>query len=422
MNIKAVKGFKDILPQDSPKWRFVEEKAREIFSHFGFREIRVPVLEKTELFRRSIGESTDIVEKEMYTFLDKSDEYLSLRPEATASIIRAFIEHHLYTVDPIAKLYTIGPMFRRERPQKGRLRQFHQIDVEILGYNDPRIDAELILMLVQFLKDVGLRDYQIEVNSLGCSSCRPIFREAIVDYLNKREWDLCQDCQRRLYVNPLRVFDCKVPSCGEIVNFAPSIKDYLCESCNSHFAVFCESLARFAIPYQVNAKMVRGLDYYTRTAFEITTTALGAQNAVAGGGRYDGLVKSLGGPDIPGIGFAVGMERLLEIIPNPPELREENPFLFIAALGELAQSLAYHLCNTLRINGIPVEMNYCERSLKSQLKRADKLRCPYTLIIGESEIQENKAILRDMRSSEQVLICLNDVFEKIQWLYREGKR
>lgn len=421
MTITAVKGFKDILPEDSPKWRFVENKAREIFFYFGFREIRVPVLEKTELFRRSIGESTDIVEKEMYTFLDRSDEYLTLRPEATASIIRAYIEHHLYAMDPVAKLYTIGPMFRRERPQKGRFRQFHQIDVEILGYNDPRIDAELILMLAQFLKAVGLADYQIEVNSLGCASCRPVYREAIIDYLKKSEGDLCQDCQRRLYVNPLRVFDCKVSSCGEIVAYAPSIMDYLCEACRNHFTVFCQSLAGFAIPYLVNVKMVRGLDYYTRTAFEVTTTALGAQNAVAGGGRYDGLVKALGGPDIPGVGFAVGMERLLEIIP-PLGLKEETPFLFIASLGEHARSLSYQLCNNLRVSGVPVEMNYCDRSLKSQLKRADKLRCPYTVIIGESEIQENKAILRDMRSSEQVLIPLDDVFEKIQCIFREEKR
>jgi len=257
-------------------------------------------LEKTELFKRGIGEATDIVEKEMYTFLDRGNEYLTMRPEATASVIRAYIEHHIYEKDPVAKLFTIGPMFRRERPQKGRFRQFHQINVEFLGQEDPRIDAELMSMLMYFLSEVGLDNLKLEINSLGCDKCRPAFREKIISFLRNREDKLCEDCRRRLVTNPLRIFDCKNESCQEIISGAPVILDFICASCGEHFDKVKEHIEILGVSYTINKRMVRGLDYYTRTAFEITTQSLGAQNAVTGGGRYDGLVQMLGGPDISG--------------------------------------------------------------------------------------------------------------------------
>ncbi len=413
--ITAVKGFKDILPDETGKWQYVEEQARKVFTAFGCREIRVPILEKTDLFARGIGEATDIVEKEMYTFRDRGDDLITLRPEATASIIRAYLEHHLYTADPVAKLYTIGPMFRRERPQKGRYRQFHQIDVEILGYEDARIDAEVILMLIHFLNNIGLKSPQLELNSLGCPSCRPSFRESILQFLHGKEGDLCEDCRRRISTNPLRVFDCKMESCKHIIAQAPVIQDFLCGGCRNHFAEVLSSLAVFEIAYTINPRMVRGLDYYARTTFEITTDFLGAQNAIVGGGRYDGLIRDLGGPDIPGIGFAIGFERLLAMIPGD----QGNDFikppgLFIAALGGEAQKFAYQLCNRFRMQGIQTEMDYTGKGLKSQMKRADRLKCRKVLIIGDREMESKEADLRDMQTKEQIKVRLDNSDELIK--------
>jgi len=411
--ITAVRGFKDILPQESGKWQYIECIAREIFTNFGFREIRVPIIEKTDLFRRSIGESTDIVEKEMYTFLDRGDEYLTLRPEATASIVRAYIEHALYATDPVTKLFTIGPMFRRERPQKGRFRQFHQINAELIGVDDPRSDAEVILMLMQFLKRVEISDLHLQINSLGCTKCRPQFRQALTDYLRGKEEGLCKDCQRRLHMNPLRVFDCKTTNCIELIDRAPKILDFLCPECGDHLVKVEQSLETFDIRFEINPKMVRGLDYYAKTAFEVVTKHLGAQNAVAGGGRYDGLVKDLGGPDVPGIGFAIGCERLISISPlNDSELQMPLQ-LFIASLGEDVQKLAFTICNRLRIHGIQTEIDYSGKSLKSQMKRADKLSSHYTLILGDREVLEGKAELRNMKKGTQETLGLENLEETI---------
>jgi histidyl-tRNA synthetase len=409
--INSVRGFRDILPPETDRWRWVEETAHEVFSTFGFQEIRIPVLEKTELFRRGIGESTDIVEKEMYTFTDRGEDSLTLRPEATASVIRAYIEHSLHAAASVTKLYTIGPMFRRERPQKGRYRQFHQIDTEILGPDDPRTDAELLLMLTHFLGKLGLQNLSLEINSLGCPNCRPAFQEAIVSFLRGREEELCPDCRRRLKTNPLRVFDCKVESCARVIAEAPRLPDFLCADCRSHFTILQESLALFALPFKLNQKMVRGLDYYTRTTFEITTEFLGAQNAVVGGGRYDHLVRDLGGPDIPGIGFAIGFERLVAMIPETEAA--PGPLLFIAAIGDAAMKKAFFICNQLRMKGLSVEMDYAGRSLKSQMKRADKQRCQYALILGEREIEENKASLRNMQTGVQEEANLDNLEETI---------
>lgn len=417
--ITAVRGFKDILPGESEKWQYVENRAREIFSRFGFQEIRIPIVEKTELFKRGIGESTDIVEKEMYTFLDRGDESLTLRPEATASVMRAYLEHSLFSVEPVTKLFTIGPMFRRERPQKGRYRQFHQINVELLGQKEPLVDAEVIFMLYNFLAHAGLENKILEINTLGCRECRPRFRQVIQDFLSKKKEGLCEDCIRRLDTNPLRVFDCKIEGCRERLSGAPALIDFICPECRDHFIKVREGLEFFQIPYHVNTRMVRGLDYYTRTAFEVTAGSLGAQNAVAGGGRYDRLISDLGGPDTPGIGFAVGIERLISIL----DIQDENviryPDLFIAALGEEALKRAFVICQNLRMDGLYVEMDYAGKSLKSQMKRSDKLGSRFTLMIGDNEIRQNRAELKNMKTGLQNQFSLDHIEENILHLIKE---
>ena len=308
--MKSIKGTHDILPEEAAKWQKLEQIARDVFTPFGYHEIRPPLMEWTELFARGIGESTDIVEKEMYTFADSKDRSISLRPEATAGIVRAYIENKLYAADEETKVFTIGPMFRHERPQKGRYRQFHQIDVEVLGNPGPKVDVELIVMLTHYLELVGVRDVELALNSLGCPNCRPAYREALTAFLHEHTGELCEDCVRRTELNPLRVLDCKVPGCREVAQNAPSIKDHLDEECALHFEAVLKGLEEFGVPFRVNERLVRGLDYYTRTSFEVLASNLGAQDAVAGGGRYDKLAEMLGGPPTPAIGFAIGMERL----------------------------------------------------------------------------------------------------------------
>ena len=416
--ITAIKGIKDILPKDSPIWHRVELTARKIFECFGFYEIRVPIMEKTALFQRSIGETTDIVEKEMYTFRDRDDELLTLRPEATASVIRAYIEHNLFASDPVTRLYTIGPMFRRERPQKGRFRQFHQIDVELFGDDKPASDAEVIFMLMHFLQSTGVEKLSLEINSLGCKACRPVFSQAVVDFLKGSESALCPDCQRRIYTNPLRVFDCKVETCGKIIADAPRILNFLCAECDDHFSAVKSYLTDLKLPYKINPQMVRGLDYYTKTAFEVKSGELGAQNSLAGGGRYDGLVSFLGGPDVPGIGFGIGMERLIACL--PPD--DKNPYhtdIYIAALGARAQKIAFGLTQELRRAGISAAMDYADRSLKSQMKRADKLNSAYTLIFGDKEIDENRAELRNMSTKNQQSLPMDQLLAVVSNILKE---
>lgn len=406
--ITAVKGFKDILPEEAYHWQQVERLVRSILADFGFQEIHVPILEKTELFTKGIGDTTDIVEKEMYTFRDRGEDSLTLRPEATSSLLRAYIEHGMFNQNSVTKLFSIGPMFRRERPQKGRYRQFHQIDVEVLGADAPYIDAELILMLMHIFKMAGLENLSLDINSLGCPECRSVFRKEVIEFLRDTQDSLCSDCQRRLVNNPLRVFDCKNDTCRHLIQDAPSILDFICDDCRHHFNQVRACLDIFELPYNLNARMVRGLDYYTRTTFEITIPHMGSQNAVVGGGRYDGLIRDLGGPDIPGIGFAIGFERLMALLqdrqaPPPP------PVLFIAALGAEAQAVAFKLCNQLRLEGIRTEMDYMGKSLKSQMKKADKSGSLYTLILGEREIQSGRGELRDMASSKQWTVPLDDL-------------
>jgi histidyl-tRNA synthetase len=416
--ITAIKGIKDILPQDTPIWHQVELTARKTFECFGFCEIRVPIMEKTALFQRSIGETTDIVEKEMYTFRDRDDELLTLRPEATASVIRAYIEHNLLASDPVTRLYTMGPMFRRERPQKGRFRQFHQIDVELFGDDKPASDAEVIFMLMHFLQAAGIEKLSLEINSLGCKACRPIFSKAVVDFLKGAERTLCPDCQRRINTNPLRVFDCKVETCGSVIADAPRILSFLCTECSDHFSEVKGYLNTLKLPYDINPQMVRGLDYYTKTAFEVKSGALGAQNSLAGGGRYDGLVSFLGGPDVPGIGFGIGMERLIACLP-PVDINPHRTDIFIAALGAHAQKIAFGLTQELRRSGISAAMDYSDKSLKSQMKRADKLNSTYTLIFGDKELDENRAELRDMSTKNQQRLPLDHLLEAVTNILKE---
>lgn len=416
--ITAIRGFKDILQEDALLFSQVESIARQVFDSFGFREIRVPIIEKTELFKRSIGETTDIVEKEMYTFADRDNELITLRPEATASVIRAYIEHNMSAAEQITKLFTIGPMFRRERPQKGRFRQFNQIDVELFGEDKPQSDAEVIFMLMHFLTSTGLKNLELEINSLGCPSCRPLFSKAVIDFLKGSENKLCPDCQRRINTNPLRVFDCKVETCAVAIAQAPSILDYLCDDCESHFAKVQSLLNELNISFSINSRMVRGLDYYTKTAFEVKTNDLGAQNAVAGGGRYNGLVNFLGGPEVPGIGFAVGFERLISCLSREGNNKFKTD-LFIAALGAGAQKLAFGLTNELRRAGIAAEMDYADKSLKSQLKKADKLNSSFALIFGDKEIEEKQVLLRNMQTKEQQTIPLDGMLQSIIKIIKE---
>jgi histidyl-tRNA synthetase len=408
MEIKAIRGFNDILPDEIGKWQFVEKVARGIFEGFGFSEIRIPILERAELFSRGIGEATDIVEKEMYTFVDKSGNSLALRPEATASIARAYLEHQVYSFDPVAKLYCIGPMFRYERPQKGRYRQFYQIDAEVFGVGNPMVDVEVILMLIHFLTRVGLERLELQINSLGCRVCRPSYREELRKFLTSKSLQLCEDCQRRLQTNPLRIFDCKVETCHEALANAPQVIDFICDECRGHFDKVKEYLRMASLEFIINSRMVRGLDYYTRTAFEVVSYQLGSQNAVTGGGRYDNLFQEIGGLDIPGIGFAIGLERLVSLLPKDKGF-VRYPDLFIAALGETTVQDAYRLLNQLHLEGIRAELDYEGRSLKSQMRRADKLKARYTLILGEEELKRGKAILRNMETKSQEQIPLQDI-------------
>ncbi|NWF92111.1 MAG: histidine--tRNA ligase [Syntrophaceae bacterium] len=411
--IKAIRGFNDILPGEIGKWQFVENTAREVFEGFGFSEIRIPILERTELFARGIGEATDIVEKEMYTFTDRSGNSLTLRPEATASMARAYLEHQLHSFDPVAKLYCIGPMFRYERPQKGRYRQFYQIDAEVFGVDNPMVDAEVIHMLIHFLRRVGLERLELQINSLGCRECRPRYREELKGFLTKRSFRLCEDCQRRLETNPLRILDCKVESCQEAIAGAPKVTDYICEQCRKHFDRVKEYLAMAGLSFILNPRMVRGLDYYTRTAFEVISYQLGSQNAVTGGGRYDNLFQEIGGLDIPGIGFAVGMERLVSLLPAGKGF-VQNPSLFVAALGDEALKEAYRIVSQLHLEGIRAELDYEGKSLKSQMRRADKLKARYVLIFGEEEFKRGRAVLRNMETKSQEEIPLQGVLNTLK--------
>lgn len=416
MFINAIRGFNDILPKETALWQFIEATARKVFSCHGFSEIRVPILEKTELFSRSIGDTTDIVEKEMYTFSDKGGHSLTMRPEGTAGVMRSLIEHKLYAQDSINKLYYMGPMFRHERPQKGRYRQFHQIGAEAVGATDPLIDAQVLLMISHLFAELGLTEPKLQINSLGCPQCRPAYRQALVSFLEERAAALCDDCNRRKATNPLRALDCKVPGCTEATQGAPAMLDHLCDDCKQHFSTVQQYLKTANVPYDLNPRMVRGLDYYTRTTFEFVTGLLGAQAAVAAGGRYDGLVAQLGGPSAPGIGFALGAERVALLLGD--QNFTQKPDLFIAALGDNARNKAFALMADLQKLGLWVETDCEGKSLKGQMRRADKLNSRFCMVLGDEEINNNHAKLKLMAdgTETEILLEVKQIAEKVKAL------
>jgi histidyl-tRNA synthetase len=403
--IEKVKGTRDILPDEIDRWQFLEDRAREVFSLYGFREIRTPIFEKTELFQRGIGEGTDIVAKEMYTFADRKGRSLTLRPENTAPVARAYIEHQMHRRSEIERLYYVGPMFRYERPQKGRMRQFSQIGVEVFGSDHAVIDAETLHMLVLYLDRIGIRPVRVTLNSVGCEACRPGYREVLRAFLMPHRDRMCGDCRRRVEVNPLRCFDCKVAADRQLLEGADTILDHLCDACRTHFADVRAHLERLGVPFDLDPRLVRGLDYYCRTTFEVSLAGLGAQNALLGGGRYDGLVKSLGGPAVPGFGFAVGEDRLILSLPDHAEIPESSPEVYMVSLGEKALQHAPAMAARLRSGGRRVVLDPLPaKSLRSQMRRANDLGARFVLIMGEEEITSGRYTLKRMSDGAQVEI------------------
>jgi histidyl-tRNA synthetase len=412
--IRLVKGFHDILPDETPKWSFIVETARTTLERFGFREIIPPIMEKTELFQRGIGEVTDIVEKEMYTFDDRGGESLSLRPEATAGILRSVAEHSLLRKDSLLKVYAIGPMFRRERPSKGRFRQFFQVDAEVLGDDSPYADAETIAAAHAVMTNIGAGGLIMEINSVGCRECRAGFRSVLRTFLDPYLEELCGDCRRRYHTNPLRILDCKVPRCSEIALTAPLITDSLDDSCKSHFESVRRALDILKIPYRFDPRMVRGLDYYTRTAFEIVHEELGRSKAVGGGGRYDDLLGELGGPDVSGIGFAIGLERLALGIPDDDPRFSRHTDVFVAIVGESSREEGFRLVHELRSAGIGTEARYSGASLKSQMKVADKICARYVIMVGDEELTRREVTVRNMKSKEQTSVVMESLVSHLK--------
>lgn len=419
MMIPAVRGTRDILPGEVERWQFVESTARRVFERYGYAELRTPIIEREELFAKGTGESTDIVQKEMYTFADRGGEQVTLRPEATPSMVRALVEHGLEQVMAVPKLYCLGPMFRYERPQKGRYRQFHQLDVEAFGVEDPSMDAEVIDLAWTLVSELGITDAELLINSVGCPACRPAFSQALIAALGDEVRQLCEDCRRRAATNPLRIFDCKVPADQAVIDRLPHSVDYLCEACRVHLAAVTRYLEVIHIPYRVSHRLVRGLDYYRRTTFEIVKPGLGAQNALLGGGRYDGLVKSLGGPDRAGIGFAAGIERLVLALPEMPAAPMNRTEVFVAAHGEQAHVEAFVLVRELRHAGMTAQFDYEGRSLKAQFKRADRLGAPLVLVLGEDELARGVVTVRDMQRSEQTTVARHEVVAHCQQTHRQ---
>ncbi len=400
--IRAVKGTRDLLPRDVTLWQKIEDEVRRTFGAYHFGEVRTPIIEPTALFARSVGEDTDIVSKEMYTFLDRSDESLTLRPEATASVVRAYIEHSLFNEGGVRKLYYIGPMFRRDRPQKGRYRQFYQIGAEVLGSSHPAVDVEVLEMLTLFLRRVGLRDFTLLINSVGDKNCRPQYLNALREALSGVKAQMCGDCQRRADTNPLRVLDCKVPADQPIIEALPHFIDYLDPECRAHFESVLTGLCAREIPYEIKPRLVRGLDYYTRTTFEIASGVLGAQNSILGGGRYDGLSEMLGGPPAPGIGFAIGEDRLVLAVEAAGALKPGHPLTaYVAWLGEAAGAAAAKLTRELRAQGITVETGYEDAKLKKSLGNASRLGAGFAIIIGEGELASGLYQVKDLTTGRQ---------------------
>lgn len=416
MLITRPRGTNDILPGEVEKWQFLEQLTGQVCREYGYGEIRTPIFEHTELFSRGVGETTDIVEKEMYTFTDRGDRSITLRPEGTASTVRAYVENKLYALPQPVKVYYTGPMFRYDRPQAGRYRQFHQFGVEVFGSNDPAIDAEVIAMAMDIYQRIGLKNLELHLNSVGCPTCRPALRQRLQEYFKPHLENLCPNCQGRYERNPLRILDCKSEKCQEFGKDAPTTLDVLCPDCAAHFAAVKGYLDEVGVSYTVNNRLVRGLDYYTRTAFEIMTQDIGAQSSIGGGGRYNGLIEECGGPATPGIGFALGLERILLTAERQGIVFPVNrgPQVFIATAGSGVAKKAFGLLQSLRQQGMAVEQDYLGRSLKAQMKYAGKLAARFVIILGEEEFDRGVAVVRDMQAGEQQEVGLGDLVAFIQ--------
>ncbi len=414
--INAPRGTNDILPPQSFKWNYIESKAKYIFDLYNYEEIRTPIFEYTELFQRGIGEETDIVEKEMYTFEDKSNRSITLRPEGTASVVRSFLENKIYGKAQPTKYYYIGPMFRYERPQSGRYRQFNQLGIEVFGSQDPRVDAEVIAVGMHYMDILGLEDLSLYINSIGCPKCRPKYLKKLKDYLNNNRDKLCEDCKRRINKNPLRVLDCKNESCQQVVDGAPKIIDYLCEECEVHFDNLKENLQNINIDFIIDPGLVRGLDYYTKTAFEVKYEGLGAQDTIFGGGRYDRLAEEIGKRYVPGIGFALGIERLLLTLKQQGiEIPiDKSVDIYLTTIGEKAEIASFKLLEEFRRKGIKAEIDYMNRSVGGQMKSADRMNATYTVIIGENELENKRATVRNMKSGEEQEIDIDNLVNSIE--------
>jgi len=406
------RGTNDFLPGDSEKWQYIERLCREVCAEYGYREIRLPIFEHTEVFLRSVGETSDIVEKEMYSFEDKGFRHMTLRPEGTAGTVRAFIENKLYADPQPTKLYYMGPMFRYDQPQAGRYRQFNQFGVEVFGASHPGVDAEVIALAVEIFARLGLTGLSVKLNTVGCKECRPKHMEELKVYFRQYEDQLCPTCRNRLERNPLRILDCKEEGCRKVASGAPTTIEAACDSCKDHFATVREYLTALGIQYEVDTNLVRGLDYYTQTAFEVVINSVGsAQNAIAGGGRYNGMLAEFGGEDMPGIGFAIGLERLLLTL-EQQDIRlniTNHPAVYIAPLGEKAQKEAFLMTMELRNRGIYTERDYLCRSLKAQMKSADRFNAQYVVIIGDEEIEKQEVVVREMSTGEQENVAFCDL-------------
>ena len=414
---KAPRGTKDVTPKDVYKWHYVEKKFREICALYGYEEIRTPIFEHTEVFARSVGDTTDVVQKEMYTFTDRGDRQLSLKPEGTAGVIRSFIENKMYADTQPTKLYYITPCFRYERPQAGRQRQFHQFGIEVLGSDGPSVDAEVISLAVQFFNELGLKNLSVNINSVGCPKCREAYNKKLKEYLDKKTDVLCETCLERKDKNPMRVIDCKNPQCKENLKDIPFMIDNLCDDCKEHFETLKKYLTEMGIDFVVDKTIVRGLDYYRKTAFEIISNDIGAQSTVCGGGRYDGLVELLGGPkDISGIGFGLGIERLLLTLENN-NIEIENPKstdIYIATIGDAAKTRSFKIVKDLRANHISADNDHLDKSIKAQFKYSDKINAKYTVVIGDDELANDTATLKNMQTSEQTTIKLSEIVDELK--------
>ena len=415
MKIQVPKGTQDILPEEIEKWYYIEDAIRKILNKYGYCEIRTPIFEHTELFIRGIGENTDIVNKEMFTFPDRKGRSLTLRPEGTAPVIRAYLENRMERISKVVKLFYFGPMFRCEKPQAGRFRQFHQFGIELIGSQSPVADVEIITAALEIYETLGLKGLQVSINSVGCKKCRKDYIGKLKSFLENKKEQLCFECNNRIEKNPLRVLDCKNIKCRETLQEAPKIIDHLCDECKDHFEEVKECLSDLKIKYTIDERLVRGLDYYTKTAFEIISGELGAQNAIAGGGRYDNLVEELGGKETPGVGFAAGIERMIISMEKQKVswLKKQDLDVFVVKIGEKNNIMAFQLLQDIRKAGISADLDYAGKSLKSQMRTANKRHVKYTVILGEEELGRNMVTLRNMETKEQKEIKINNLIDEL---------